>query len=130
MTWVMQRPAHDIMQRDVRSGGTTTEMAMTRMLLTSVGILALLGAFSIACAAGDVQAGKAKTAACAGCHGPNGAGIGSTPPLAGKSEKEIVQALQDFKSGKRANPIMKPMASMLSDQDMSNIGAYYASLKK
>jgi cytochrome c553 len=105
-------------------------MAMTRMVLTSVGILALLGAFGIAYAAGDVQAGKAKTAVCAGCHGPTGAGIGVYPRLAGKSEQQIVQALQEYKSGKRANPIMKPMASMLSDQDMSNIGAYYASLKK
>ena len=103
---------------------------MKRMLLTSVGILALLGAFGIAYAAGDAQAGKAKTAACAGCHGPNGEGIGSNPPLAGKSEEQIVQALQDYKSGKRADPVMKSMASMLSDQDMSNIGAYYASLKK
>ena len=105
-------------------------MAMMRMAVTSVGVLALLGAFGVANAAGDVQAGKAKTGACAGCHGPDGAGVGANPPLAGKSEEQIVQALQDFKSGKRANPVMKPMASMLSDEDMSNIGAYYASLKK
>jgi len=103
---------------------------MTRTLLMSIGILALLGAFGIAHAAGAAQAGKAKAAACAGCHGPNGEGIGPNPPLAGKSEDQIVQALQDYKSGKRANPIMKPMAAMLGDQDMSDIGAYYASLKK
>ena len=103
---------------------------MTRMTLTSVGILALLGAFGAAYAAGDGEAGKAKTAVCAGCHGPDGKGIGTNPPLAGESEDQIVQALQDYKSGKRVNAIMKPMASMLSDQDMSNIGAYYASLKK
>jgi cytochrome c553 len=49
--------------------------------------------------------------------------------LAGKSEDEIVQAMKDYKSGKRANPIMKTFASTLSDQDMANLGAYYASLK-
>ena len=103
---------------------------MKRTLLTSVGILALLGAFGIAYAAGDVPAGKAKTAACAGCHGLNGEGIGSYPPLAGWSEEQIVQALQDYKSGKRANPVMKSIASILADLDMSNIGAYYASLEK
>ncbi len=103
---------------------------MTRMALTGVAVLAWLGAFGAAYAAGDAEAGKAKTGACAGCHGAEGAGVGSNPPLAGKSEAQIVQALRDFKSGKRANPAMKPMASMLGDQDMSNIGAYYASLKK
>ncbi len=103
---------------------------MMRVLSMSVGVLAWLAACGVAEAAGDVGAGKAKTGACAACHGADGAGVGSNPPLAGKSEAQIVQALQEFKSGKRANPIMKPMASMLSDQDMSNIGAYYASLKK
>jgi cytochrome c553 len=102
------------------------------MVLASVGIVALFGfgAFGAAYAAGDVQAGKAKTPACAACHGQDGAGIAPNPPLAGESEEQIVTALQDYKSGKRANAIMKPMATMLSDQDMANIGAYYASLKK
>ena len=103
---------------------------MTRVALTSAGVLAWLGAFGVAFAAGDVQVGKAKTGACAACHGPDGAGVGSNPPLAGESEEQIVHALQDFKSGKRVNPVMKAMASMLSDQETSNIGAYYASLKK
>ena len=103
---------------------------MTRMVLASIGILALFGAFGAAHAAGDVLAGKAKVPACAACHGQDGAGMGPNPPLAGESEEQIVTALGDYKSGKRASSIMKPMASMLSDQDMSNIGAYYASLKK
>jgi cytochrome c553 len=47
----------------------------------------------------------------------------------GKSESEIVQALTEYKSGKRANPIMKTFAGSLSDQDMANLGAYYGSLK-
>jgi len=41
-----------------------------------------------------------------------------------------VQAMKDYKSGKRANPIMKNFASPLSDQDIANLAAYYASLKK
>jgi cytochrome c553 len=79
---------------------------------------------------GDVAAGKAKTAGCAGCHGVNGEGVAPYPPLAGWSEKQIVDALQELKSGKLIDPIMNPMANMLNDQDMADIGAYYASLKK
>jgi cytochrome c553 len=101
---------------------------MKRMLST-LGIFALLGFAGGAQAAGDVPAGKAKAAACVGCHGANGEGVKPNPALAGKPEGEIVQALKDYKSGKRVNPIMKTFAGPLSDQDMANLGAYYASLK-
>ena len=101
---------------------------MKRMLMT-VGACALLGFVVSAQAAGDAQAGKAKAGACVGCHGANGEGIKPNPALAGKSESEIVQALTEYKSGKRANPIMKTFAGQLSDQDMANLAAYYASLK-
>ena len=101
---------------------------MKRMLMT-VGACALLGFVVTAQAAGDAQAGKAKAGACAGCHGANGEGVKPNPALTGKSEGEIVEALKDYKSGKRANPIMKTFAVPLSDQDMANVAAYYASLK-
>ena len=61
---------------------------MKRMLL-SMGITAVLGISGVQ-AAGDVQAGKAKAAACAGCHGSNGEGISPNPALAGKSEELLV----------------------------------------
>jgi cytochrome c553 len=95
----------------------------------TAGVCALLGFAVAAQAAGDPQAGKTKAGACAGCHGANGEGVKPNPALAGKSEDEIVQALKDYKSGKRANPVMKTFATNLSDQDMANLGAYYASLK-
>jgi cytochrome c553 len=101
---------------------------MKRTLLT-IGFFALLGVAAAAQAAGDGAAGKAKAGACVGCHGANGEGVKPNPALAGKSEDEIVQALKDYKSGKRANPIMKSFAAPLNDQDMANLGAYYASLK-
>lgn len=103
---------------------------MKRSLMTSVVIMALLSTCGIADAAGDVQAGKAKTAGCAGCHGVNGEGVGPYPALAGWSETQIVQALQELKSGKLIDPIMNPMTTMLTDQDIADIGAYYASLNK
>ena len=103
---------------------------MMRTLSAGIALAALLGTSGLANAAGDVAAGKAKAAACAGCHGANGEGSGQNPPLAGLSEDRIVQALQDYKSGQRATAVMKSFASMLSDQDMANLGAYYASLRK
>ena len=101
---------------------------MKRMLMTAAAC-GLLGFVVAVQAAGDAQAGKAKAGACAGCHGANGEGIKPNPALAGKSEGEIVEALKDYKSGKRANPIMKTFAGQLSDQDIANVAAYYASLK-
>ena len=102
---------------------------MKRMVLT-MGMVALFAMIGTAQAAGDAQAGKAKSTACAGCHGANGEGKAPNPALAGKSETEFVQAMKDYKSGKRSNAIMKTLASPLSDQDVANLAAYYASLKK
>jgi cytochrome c553 len=101
---------------------------MKRTLLF-IGLIASLGMIATAQAAGDVQAGKTKAAACAGCHGANGEGKAPNPALAGKDEKTLLQALQDYKSGKRSNAIMKTFAGNLSDQDMANLSAYFASLK-
>jgi len=102
---------------------------MKRTLLIA-GAIALAAISTAAPAAGDAAAGKAKAAACAGCHGANGEGKAPYPALAGHSEADVVKALKDYKSGARANPIMKSLAAPLSDQDMENLGAYYASLKK
>lgn len=103
-------------------------MTMIRMLL-GVGTISLL-AISVAQAAGDPAAGKAKAAACAACHGTNGQGVPPNPALVGKTEDDMLQAMKDYKSGKRANAVMKGMTAGLSDQDMANLAAYYASLKK
>ena len=100
---------------------------MHRMIL-SVGIATLLG-IATAQAAGDVQAGKAKATACSGCHGASGEGVAPNPALAGKSEEQLVQGMKDYKSGKRDNAVMKGMVATLSDADMANLAAFYASQK-
>ena len=92
-------------------------------------IVALAGACGTAHAA-DAAAGKAKAASCAGCHGANGEGVKPNPPLAGMPEAKFVQAMKDYKSGKRPNAAMKNFAAPLSDADFANLAAYYASLKK
>jgi len=101
---------------------------MNRMLLTALTI-ASLGVAVPAYAAGDVAAGKAKASACAMCHGPNGEGTQMAPKLAGKSAADIVQAMNDYASGKRDNAMMKSQAASLSAADIANLAAYYASLK-
>jgi len=101
---------------------------MKRTLLIA-GVVALFGVAGTVQAGGDVQAGKAKAGSCAGCHGANGEGSGPNPALAGKKEDQLIQAMKDYKSGKRANAIMKTFATQLSDQDTANVAAYYASLK-
>jgi len=97
-------------------------------------ILAALAALSIGAAgpaaAADIEAGKAKASACAMCHGAGGEGKGTNPAIAGLSQDRFLQAIQDYKSGKRANAVMKGYASKLSDADAANLSAYYASLKK
>jgi cytochrome c553 len=93
-------------------------------------MVAAIGLASPAWAA-DAAAGKAKAASCGGCHGANGEGRGAAgPPIAGWPEDKFVAALQDYKSGKKANAAMKGIAAGLKDADMENLAAHYASLKK
>jgi len=80
--------------------------------------------------AADIEKGKAKAAMCAACHGQNGkAMIPNYPNLAGQNAPYTVKQLRAFKDGIRKDPIMAGMAAGLSDEDMENIAAYYASLK-
>jgi len=100
---------------------------MNRSLMT-VWLFALLGVVGVAQAAGNVAAGKAKAEGCAECHGANGEGD-EAPKLAGQAQSELVKAMQDYKSGKRANSAMREAMDKLSDSDLENLAAYYASLK-
>ena len=77
---------------------------------------------------GDAEAGKNKAAACAACHGQDGnSAAAANPKLAGQSEVYLVKQLKDFKAGNRVNAIMQGMAAGLSEQDMADIAAFYAS---
>ncbi|TAM61265.1 MAG: c-type cytochrome [Rhodanobacter sp.] len=77
---------------------------------------------------GNAAAGQAKAVVCGACHGVDGnSAVAQFPKLAGQSENYIVRQLNNFKSGKRQNPIMLGMATPLSEQDMHDIGAYFAS---
>jgi cytochrome c553 len=77
-----------------------------------------------------VAAGAAKAVVCGACHGANGNSVNPEwPSLAGLGADYIAQQLQNFKEGKRQNPIMMPNAMTLSPEDMTDLGAYFDSLK-
>lgn len=97
--------------------------------MKSLLIAASIVVLSLHTYAADIEAGKAKAAMCAGCHG--GAGISPTPVwpnLAGQKEQYLTHALEMYRSGERKNAQMSPMAMALTDADIANLAAYYASL--
>lgn len=80
--------------------------------------------------AGDIEAGKAKSALCASCHGPTGISMSPIwPNLAGQKEQYLIKQITAFRDGTRQDPMMAPMVAALSDTDIENLAAYYASQK-
>ncbi|NBF00698.1 c-type cytochrome [Pseudomonas sp. Fl5BN2] len=95
-----------------------------------VSLLLTLGITGVAHAAGDAAAGQAKAAVCGACHGPDGNSMAPNfPKLAGQGEKYLEKQLHDIKSGKRQVLEMTGLLTNLSDQDMADISAYFASQK-
>lgn len=79
-------------------------------------------------AVGNADAGKAKSAVCAGCHGEKGNSTNPTwPKLAGQQAEYLVEQLHAFKSDVRVEPSMTGMAKPLSEQEMLDLAAYFAS---
>ena len=80
--------------------------------------------------AGDITAGKAKVIAiCAECHGINGISvIANFPNLAGQKELYLLAQLKAFKEGRRKNLEMNLIVKKVSDLDIANVAAYFASL--
>jgi cytochrome c553 len=101
--------------------------------MNRLSLIALALSFGLAGAAhaasGDIDAGKKKSQSCQACHGTDGnATDPQYPRLAGQYRDYLQQALKEYKTGKRKNPIMAGFAGPLSDQDMADLAAYFASL--
>ncbi len=103
-------------------------------------ITVLLGLSAVAtanAAEGNAEAGKGKSAMCAACHGADGnSPVPMYPKLAGQSASYLVKQLVEFKQGMtsggksgRVDPVMGGMTMALSEQDMTDIAAFYASQK-
>src|ERR1700755_1569914 len=103
---------------------------MQKTLIGGLSILAAcLSGISMVNAAANLEAGKAKAEICAGCHGDNG--ISQTeniPSLAGQLDQYIQWQLVFFRAGARKNEQMQPIVEQLNNEDIRNLGAYFASL--
>ena len=99
-----------------------------KMTLTVLFGAALSLASAATMAAGDAAKGKEKSAVCVACHGVDGnSEIPANPRLAGQHASYLFRALQDYKSGARNNAVMAGFAGALSEEDMEDLAAYFAS---
>tara|TARA_R110002072_G_scaffold269868_3_gene429517 strand:- start:62394 stop:63005 length:612 start_codon:yes stop_codon:yes gene_type:complete len=100
---------------------------MKRLVFTLATLL-MAAASLTAHAAGDAAAGEQKVAICAACHGADGnSQLGSNPKLAGQGEKYLLKQLLDVQSGKREIALMTGLLNNMSEQDLEDISAFYAS---
>ena len=80
-------------------------------------------------AGGDAAAGKAEATLCAACHGPVGVSVNPAwPSLAGQQPVYLAKQIRMFRDGERLEPTMQPFVQNLTDQDIDDLAAYYASL--
>ena len=101
---------------------------MKKLVIALVSVLVAGFIPSLALADGDAAAGQAKSALCGSCHGADGnSPLAMNPKLAGQNASYLVKQLQDFKAGNRPGQTMAAMVLALSDQDMEDVAAFYAS---
>ncbi len=98
---------------------------MNKVLVT---LLLTLGITGVAQAAGDAKAGQTKAAMCGACHGADGnSAAPNFPKLAGQGERYLLKQMNDIKSGNRTVLEMTGLLTNMSEQDMADIAAYFAS---
>ena len=99
----------------------------TRLLFSALVIA--IGYTSPNAWAGDIEAGKAKAAMCASCHGANGISpMDLWPNLAGQKAGYLAKQMRAFRDGTRSDAAMTSMAQTLTDADIDNLSSYYNSL--
>ena len=99
-----------------------------RNCLTVLAALTLFAAAANVHAQGSADAGKNKSATCAACHGADGNSVNPEwPTLAGQHPNYVVKQLKAFQKGHRDNVLMTSQAASLSEEDMQDLAAYYAS---
>lgn len=104
-------------------------MTQVRALAVFGGMLSALAAASPTDAA-DARAGRQKVIVCQACHGLDGLSKNpEAPNLAGQIEAYLVKALKDYNTGERKHEAMNIVAKDLSDEDIANVAAYYASIQ-
>ncbi|OOZ39353.1 cytochrome C [Solemya pervernicosa gill symbiont] len=102
---------------------------MKRTVLMAVAVM--LSAVAGTSVAADLAAGEAKARLCVACHGVEDVSVNPLwPSLAGQQALYMVKQMKMFKTGERKDPLMTPQSLNLSDADIENLSAYYASLKR
>ena len=100
-----------------------------RPLIAALAAAAAIAVTLSAASANDPKAGRKKAAACKTCHGIDGiAKIPIAPHIAGESQVYLQTQLKAFRSGKRQHEIMSVVAGQLSDEDISDLSAWYSSI--
>ena len=95
-----------------------------RYIMISLTMLASVPAYAVN---GDAAAGEAKSTVCAACHGKGGhSTIPTNPTLAGQNYTYIKQALSDYRSKKRKNPIMNGQAAALTDENIQDLAKFFS----
>lgn len=103
---------------------------LLRAVLLPVVLAAVLATAHVTAAAQDVAAGRAKAQACMVCHGALGlSSQPDAPHLAGQPEIYLATQLRAYRSGARKHEVMGVMAKPLSDADIQNLAAWYASIR-
>ena len=104
-------------------------MFTAKPLAATLAILAVSAWFApVAAAKGNAEAGATKAAVCTACHGVNGNSVNPEwPNLAGQNARYIEEQLKLFRAGHRNNAVMYPLAMALTDEDIADLGAYFAS---
>ena len=77
----------------------------------------------------DPNLGRDLAAACANCHGTNGASLQGMPSLAGQQRAYLVQQMRDFKAGRRPATIMHQLARGYTDEQIDALAAYFSAQK-
>ncbi|MBT8071074.1 MAG: c-type cytochrome [Gammaproteobacteria bacterium] len=95
-------------------------------IAVAAGLLTLIPA--VAMSAGNAAEGKNKSAVCHACHGPTGQSVQPIyPNLGGQYQDYLAKTLREYRNGTRQNAIMAGFAANLSDDDIDDISAWYAS---
>jgi len=104
---------------------------MKKIIIGTVVALTMFSGHALA--VGDTTAGQEKSGVCAACHGVDGiAVISGYPNLKGQNEQYIISSIKAYKNKERVGSlaaVMQTQAALLSDEDIANLAAYYASLK-
>jgi cytochrome c553 len=124
-----------VSERQTTGHDTIGANDMTRRSRLSIGSMCVCFAMLVltswpAHAAGDAAAGRRKARQCQTCHGLDGLSrLPEAPNLAGQPESYLVKALNDFRHGLRKNDMMSIVVKSLSDADVADLAAYYASIE-